>query len=167
MYFQRSTLWRDEGGQGLTGYTLILVLVAVAVVAVTTLFGETLKDTYCGILGELSFVAASSSACKRPIVKPALLDQGPDYINLEAKINDPDGDPDDPYGAIAKVEFYIDFASGSPVQIEYHYRYCLGAGDDPCQNYYIGSLLPGEHTVIILAYDLDGNVGTAQYGFTR
>jgi Flp pilus assembly pilin Flp len=167
MYLQRSSPWQDEGGQGLTGYTLILVLVAIAVVAVMTLFGETLKETYCGIVGELSFVAQTSSACKRPIIRPALLDRGPNYINLEAEINDPDGDPGDPYGAIAKVEFYIDSSSGSPVTTEYHYKYCLGDGDNPCQNYDISSLSPGEHTVIIMAYDLDGNVGTAQYGFTR
>jgi Flp pilus assembly pilin Flp len=167
MLFKRSPPWHEEGGQGLTEYSLILLLVAVAVVTAMTFFGAELKNAYCDITYELRFILDQSSSCDRPIVQARLIDRGPEFINLEARVRDPDGDPDDPYEAIAKVEFYIDSASGSPVTTEYQYRYCLGAGDNPCQNYYIGDLSLGEHRVIIMAYDDDGNVGIEHFRFTR
>ncbi len=167
MLFNRSKPWLDEGGQGLSEYTLIISLVAIALVVVMTFFGTQLKDTYCSITLQLPFIVDQSTPCTKPIVTPTVHSRSPNHINLEAIVRDPDGDPDNPYGAIAKVEFYMDSTEESPVQIEYQYRYCLGAGDNPCQDYYIGDLSPGGHAVIIKVYDDDGNIGMARFEFTR
>lgn len=165
-YIRTST---DEGGQGLSEYALILSLVAIVIVAALTLLGRTLNNQYCFISYRLSPSADLSSACSVPLVVPEMIEQRPGYINMEATIHDPDGDPDDPYAAISKVEFYIDSTAGSPVQTEYQYRYCLGGNENgnPCKKHSIGALADGEHTVIILAYDSDGNVGRASYTFTK
>lgn len=169
MFSKRSEPLDEEGGQGLAEYSLILVLIAIGLVTVMMFFGEGVKNVYCTLTHELPFGVdqLETTSCNIPFIRPTLLDRGPGYINLEAVIQDPDGDPENPYGAIAKVEFYMDSDSGSPVTTEYLYRYCLGAGDDPCHNYNIGSLSPGEHTVIIKAYDVDGHVGTSHFRFTK
>ena len=169
MSFNRSQKSQEEGGQGLAEYSLVLVLISIALVSVLMFFGEGVKEVYCSLTHQLPFGVdqTETTSCNRPFIRPTLLDRGPGYINLEAVVQDPDGDPDNPYGAIAKVEFYMDSDGGSPVQTEYHYRYCLGAGDDPCSNYNIGYLTPGEHTVIIKAYDVDGHVGITHYNFTK
>lgn len=159
----------DEAGQGLAEYALILSLVAIVVVAALASLGTTLHNQYCFISYRLWPSADLSSACSVPLVMPQLIEQRPGYINLEANVYDPDGDPDDPYAAISKVEFYIDDTEGSPVQTELQYRYCLGGNQNgnPCKKYSIGGLSEGEHSVIVLAYDGDGNVGRASYAFTR
>jgi Flp pilus assembly pilin Flp len=158
-----------EGGQGLAEYSLILVLIAISLVTVLMFFGEGVKNVYCSLTHQLPFGVdqTETTSCNKPFVNPTLLDRGPGYINLEAIVLDPDGDPDNPYGAISKVEFYMDSDIGSPVQIEYQYKYCLGAGDDPCNNYSIESLSLGDHTVIIKAYDVDGHVGVSHFRFTK
>jgi Flp pilus assembly pilin Flp len=168
MLSKRSQPSHGEGGQGLAEYSLILVLIAIGLVTVLMFFGDGVKNVYCTLTHQLPFGVdqTETTSCNRPFVNPTLLDRGPGYINLEAIVMDPDGDPDNPYGAIAKVEFYMDSDSGSPVQTEYHYRYCLGAGDDPCNNYDINGLSPGQHTVIIKVYDDDGHVGVSRFNFT-
>lgn len=168
MLFTRHCLSREEEGQGLVEYAFILLLVAIVVVSAVTLFGVTVKNQYCRIAYGLSPLGDISTACTEPIVSPTLIAQGPGYINLEAEVYDPDGNPGDPYAAISKVEFYIDDSSGSPVRTEHHYRYCLGGNQSgqPCNNHNIGGLSPGAHTVIILAYDTDGNIGTTRHSFT-
>lgn len=169
MLFNSIHLSQKEGGQGLAEYSFILSLVAVVVIMVLAILGETLSDQFCRITHELTPFADLSDACTEPIVSLVMHDQGPDTINIEAMVFDPDGDPGDPYGAIDKVEFYFDNSDGSPVQTEYHYRYCLSGnpGGQPCGNRNIGSLSPGDHTVIVLVYDDDGNIGTAQFRFTK
>ena len=39
-------LWRDDAGQGMTEYALIIALVAVAIVAVVVLFREQIKAVF-------------------------------------------------------------------------------------------------------------------------
>jgi Flp pilus assembly pilin Flp len=159
----------EEGGQSLVEYALILALVALVIIATVALFGTALKDTYCRIVYQVAPGSDISSACSRPIVMPKLVAEGPNFINVEVQVHDPDGDPGDPYAAITQVEFYIDDMGSGPVHTEFQYRYCLGSnsGTNPCQNYNTGSLSNGEHTITILAYDADGNVGRGTYKFVK
>ncbi len=167
MLFTRHCSSREEKGQGLVEYSFILLLVAIVVIFAVALFGVTLKNQYCRITYGLSPLGDLSTACTVPIVSPSMIEEGPGYIDLEAEVYDPDGNPGDPYAAISKVEFYIDDTNGSPVQTESYHQYCLGGNQSgqPCDNYNISSLSSGVHTVIILAYDTDGNIGTARYHF--
>jgi len=160
---------QEEGGQGLIEYSLILTLVAVVVMTAVAFFGQSLMNAYCQISLEFSVATDLSSPCSTPTIKPVVNAQGPNTINVEAVIHDPDGNPDDPYSTIDRVEFYIDDIAGSPVQIEYIHRYCLSGNppNAPCGNYHTNGLSSGEHTVIILVYDDDGNVGRSQIDFTK
>lgn len=155
-----------EDGQGLAEYALILVLVAVAIIVILTLFGQSTKAVYCRTVHQLAPEADISSACQAPIVVPQLLNSGSNFINLEAIVYDPDGNQNKPYAAITKVEFYID-SNSSPVLVEKAYKYCLGAGDNPCNNFNTSGLSPGPHEVIIMAYDKDGNIGTSTFRFKK
>ena len=168
MILHRFHLVRDEGGQGLTEYAFILVLLALVSVGILSFVGQAVADQFCVLIVELSSSADLPSACSKPIARAGPVEQGPGYLNLEVNVYDPDGDPDNPYAEIAKVEFYIDDTSGTPVQTEYHYRYCLGSntGINPCRNYDTDGLSPGPHTVIALVYDTDGNIGRMQFRFT-
>jgi len=159
----------EEAGQGLAEYSLIISLVAIVVVMAVAFFGEGVANQYCSIISVLPFSSDPSTGCDTPITRLTLIDQGPNYINVEATVNDPDGDPDDPYGAISKVEFYIDSTTGGPVQTEFIFRYCLSGNPSgaPCGNYDISGLSAGQHTVIVKTYDNDGNVGTSQITFTK
>ena len=48
------SLWRrDESGQALTEYALILAVIAIAVVAVMTLLGDQITEVFNGILEAL------------------------------------------------------------------------------------------------------------------
>lgn len=44
---------RDEEGQGLVEYALILALIAVLVIAVLTILGQRVENTYCKVEGGL------------------------------------------------------------------------------------------------------------------
>jgi len=169
MILHRFHLVRDEGGQGLTEYAFILVLVALVILGILSFVGQAVAEQFCVLVSELSPSADLSSTCSKPIVGLGPVDQGPGYLNLEVDVFDPDGDPDDPYAAIAKVEFYIDDTGGAPVHTEYFYRYCLGnnSGLNPCNNYNTSGLSAGPHTVFVLVYDTDGNIGRMRYSFTR
>jgi hypothetical protein len=169
MLFSINHTSQEEGGQGLAEYSFIISLVAIVVMISLAFFGGTLKDQFCRVTYGLSPVADLSDTCTKPIVNLVMHGQGPDTLNIEANVFDPDGDPGDPYAAIIKVEFYFDNTSGSPVQTEFEYRYCLSGNPSgtPCGYRNISGLSPGHHTVIVLVYDADGNVGRAQYGFTK
>lgn len=169
MFFNNGHSSQEEGGQGLAEYSFIVSLVAIVVVFILAFLGETLKDQFCRVTYELTPFGDLSGTCSRPIVSLAKHGQGPNNINIEANVFDPDGDPGDPYAAINKVEFYYDSTSGSPVQTEFEYRYCLSGNPSgtPCGYRNISGLSPGQHTVIVLVYDADGNIGRAQYNFTK
>jgi pilus assembly protein Flp/PilA len=158
-----------EDGQGLVEYALILVLVAVVIIAITTLLGESIKGTYCRTVHQLTPEADLSSACLAPIAMPQSTSSGPNTINLEVAIHDPDGNPNNPYAQITKVEFYLDNTETAPIQVEYYYRYCLSgnSGPNPCGPYNISGLSTGQHKIHILAYDTDGNIGRSSFSFTK
>ena len=169
MFFRSFHLSQEEDGQGLAEYSLIISLVAIVIVMALAFFGDGVAEQYCYIISRLPFTSDPSSNCHAPNAQLMVIDQGPNYLNVEANVNDPDADPDDPYGSINKVEFYIDSTAGGPVQTEYIYRYCLSGNPigQPCGNYDISGLSPGQHTVIVKTYDDDGNVGTSQIAFTK
>ena len=169
MFNSRYAQGRKEKGQGLVEYSLILLMVAIATVVALAFFGQSLSDTYCSIMTGLAPLTDPPENCGVSVVKPKVIAQGPTYLNLEADINDPDADPDDPYGRIQRVEFYIDTMGGSPVQTEFHHKYCLSGnpGGYPCQNYNTSGLPPGEHLVTIQVYLIDGSIGTATYKYNK
>ena len=149
-----------ERGQSLMEYALVLVLVAVVIVAILTLFGETLQETYCRTVYTLQLDSGGdlSSSCTKPIIVTQVNTVTSSVLNLEAQVHDPDG------GTIVKVEFYIDDVY---IRTEGAYRYCLGAGDANCRDQNISGLAAGRHTVTMIAYDNQGNVGTLNYSFTK
>jgi pilus assembly protein Flp/PilA len=49
----RELLHRDEEGQGMVEYALILVLIAVVVIVVLILLGNQVKNVFCNISGGL------------------------------------------------------------------------------------------------------------------
>ena len=169
MFFHRLILGRKEGGQGLVEYSLILILIAMVVFMSLVFFGQSVRDAYCQIIIGLAPLTDPSEACSEPIVTLRPLSQGPNHLNLEAEIYDPDGNPDDPYGTIDRVEFYIDDTNGSPVQTEYHHRYCLSgnSGGEPCHNFDTSDLSPGDHTFIVIVYDTEGNSHSSTYRYHR
>ena len=158
-----------ERGQGLVEYALLLILIALGVVVMLALFGQSVSDTYCRISFELSIATGTSGGCSAPRISLRPHSEGPSHLNLEAEVVDPDGDPDDPYGAIDRVEFYIDDTSSGPVQTEHHYRYCLSGNPSglPCGNFDTSGLSPGDHVIIVIAYDDDGNSTTNKYNYRR
>ena len=151
-----------EHGQSLVEYALVLVLVAVVIIGILTIFGETLQDTYCRTLYTLSLDPGASlaSACKKPIIVVHVNTATSSVLNLEAEVHDPDGSA----GTIDKVEFFID---GVFVRTENAYRYCLGAGNATCNDQNISGLAAGKHTVTMKAYDDDGNVSILNYDITK
>ncbi len=165
-----TTKYGSEKGQSLVEYGLVLVLVAIVIAAILAIFGDTVKGTYCRTTYMLAPDTDLSETCQAPIVMSITSHNG-NAISVEARVHDPDGNPNAPYAAIDRVEFYIDDVNSTPVIIEYQYRYCLGAGDGNatgCGTYYnISGLSSGSHEVIMLAYDDDGNVGQARYRFTK
>ncbi len=165
-----STQFNREKGQSLVEYGLVLVLVAVVIVAILAIFGDTVKQTYCRATHMLAPEADLSNACQAPIISP-IGSRGNNSLNVEARLHDPDGNPNNPYAAIDRVEFYVDDENSSPVTVEYQFRFCLGGGNgntNGCgSGYNISSLPSGRHNIIILAYDNDGNVGRARYTFTK
>lgn len=46
---------REETAQGLTEYALLILFVAIALVLIVTLFGQSLGDTYSQIITKLPF----------------------------------------------------------------------------------------------------------------
>ena len=159
---------RKEEGQGLVEYSLILLMVAVATVVAVAFFGLSVKNTYCGIMNELPFTDSPEN-CGASVVKPLVIAEGPNNLNLEADINDPDADPGDPYGRVNRVEFYIDSMGSSPVQIEHHHKYCLSGNSSgqPCSSFDTSGLQAGDHDVTIKVIFNDGSTGTATYTYTK
>lgn len=169
MFFSRFSKGRKEGGQGLVEYSLILLLIAMAVFVMLAFFGQSVRDTYCKIIIGLAPLTDPSEACSQPMVTLRPHSQGPDHLNLEADIVDPDGDPDDPYASINRVEFYIDDTNGSPVQTEYHHRYCMGGGANgrPCNDFDTSGLSSGNHTIIVIVYDTEGNTDRSEFTYHK
>ena len=169
MFFSRFSKGRKEGGQGLVEYSLILLLIAMAVFISLVFFGQSVRDTYCKIIIGLAPLTDPSEACSNPFITLRPHSQGPNHLNLEAEVVVPDDDPDDPYGTIDRVEFYIGDTNGSPVSTEHFYRYCLGGGPNgmPCQNFDTSGLPPGDHTFIVIVYETDGNSSTSEFTYHK
>ncbi|MDI6907370.1 MAG: Flp family type IVb pilin [Thermoanaerobacterales bacterium] len=47
-------LWKDESGQGMAEYGLILALIAVVVIAAAVSLGTSISDKFSGVAGEIS-----------------------------------------------------------------------------------------------------------------
>jgi Flp pilus assembly pilin Flp len=169
MFYQLFHKSQREEGQGLVEYSLLITLVALAVTMILLILGDTIEQQFCAVRNELLMVGDPNQTCDSAVAILMINDQGPNTINMEAEVSDPNGDPDDPYATISKVEFYIDEDSGSPVQTEYFYRHCLSGNPSgqPCGNYDLSGLDSGQHTVIAKVYLEDDTVTTSQIGFTK
>ncbi len=165
-----SPQFNPEKGQSLVEYGLVLVLIAVVIIGILAIFGDSVKQTYCRTTHALTPDADLSSACQAPIITPVASRNG-NSLNLEAELYDPDGDPNNPYAAIDRVEFFIDNEASGPLLIERQYHFCLGGGNGDAggctAGYDISGLSSGRHTVIMVAYDNDGNVSRSRFRFTK
>jgi hypothetical protein len=158
-----------EGGQGLVEYSFILILVAIGTIATLVFLGQSIRDTYCHIMVGLAPLTEPPENCGYFVVRPKVNYRGPNNLNLEAEINDPDADPDHPFERVERVDFYIDTLGSSPVQSEYHYRYCLSGNIDgqPCHNFDTSGLPPGEHLITIEVQFIDGSTSSTTYKYTK
>jgi pilus assembly protein Flp/PilA len=152
-----------EEGQGLVEYALLIVLVSIAIILVLGLFGDELGEIYSRILTGLQITGAPEVS-DAPQVTCILHDgdASDGRINTEASVTDPNGND-----TISRVEFFVD---GHYVRTEYYYRYCLGCcgtPPDPCTDYNTSGLSPGQHTMLAVAYDEDGNTGQCTLTFTK
>lgn len=55
-------LWKDESGQGLVEYGLLIVLIVVIAVAALTVFGDSIKDLFGGIDAKVNDASDTISA---------------------------------------------------------------------------------------------------------
>jgi pilus assembly protein Flp/PilA len=149
---------RDKGkGQGLVEYALILVLVSIVVIAILTIFGKTLANTYCTITYNLKQQGSgTSSACKNPIPLCEIRTTGANNFSMEIVVIDPDKPSSRTLTQDIDVQFYINGTLDS--HVEFNEKFCYpsgGDGTDPCDK---GNSASG--TVIrAVATDTDGNTG--------
>jgi pilus assembly protein Flp/PilA len=76
-----------EQGQGLVEYALILVLVAVVVIAVLGLAGNSISGIFCQVLGTINRYHYSCNQC-RPMALSAPMDNGAKDILIDYKDED-------------------------------------------------------------------------------
>ena len=169
MFLHRLSMGRKEAGQGLVEYSLLLIFIAIIVIVVMVVLGQTIKEQYCHLMVGLAPLTDPTDICVTPMISLFVHEKGPTHLNLEAEVFDPDGDPGDPYGAIDRVEFYIDDADGSPVQTDYLHKYCLSGNTPgmPCKNFDTSGLSPGDHIFIVIVYDTDGNASTSEFTYHK
>ena len=169
MFINRLFHGRKEEGQGLVEYSFILILVAIGTLVTLVFLGQSIRETYCHIMVGLAPLTEPPENCGDFVVKPKVNYRGPNNLNLEAEINDPEADPNQPYKRVQRVDFYIDTLGSSPVQSEYHHRYCLSGNPEgqPCHNYDTSGLPPGEHLITIKVHFNDGSTSSTTYKYTK
>ncbi len=85
-----------EEGQGLVEYSFILLLVAIGTLVALVFLGQSIRETYCDIMVGLAPLTEPPENCGVFVVKPKVNYRGPNNLNQEAEINDPEADPDHP-----------------------------------------------------------------------
>lgn len=155
---------KERKGQGLVEYALILVLVAIVVIAIVTLFGRTISDTYCGIVFAMGqHGSGSAKMCKNPIVTCNVVSRTGNQLNLEAVVIDPDLPSSMTLTQSIRVEFYRNGTHQSSWYQETE-KFCIGGGGDPpataCTT--TRTVASGD-TIRAVATDADGNTGECTY----
>ena len=142
-------------------------MIALVVIAALTLLGESFSGTCCRIIYQITPDADLSGVCIAPVANLVIVGQGPNYIDIEVPVNDPDGNPGNPYAGVTNVDSFVD-GSGT-VHTEYYHRYCLGGNSDTnrCNNFNTSGLASGSHAISIHVHDSDGNIGRSNYRFTK
>lgn len=143
---------KDRKGQGLVEYALILVLVSIIVIAILTLFGDAVANSYCSVVYALNQTAKPPKICHSPMVTCKVTNWTAATFNLEAVIYDPD--ETDPTRA-QKVEFYRGTIDGTPDINQTSYKYCMGTGTTTCNPH---SETKGT-VITAIAYDGKGHTG--------
>jgi pilus assembly protein Flp/PilA len=158
---------KDREGQGLVEYALILVLVAIVVIAILTLFGQAVANTYCGVVYTLHSGSKPVKICKAPIVTCVATNTSSTFA-VEAKVMDPDAPaPATPGNYNSQgmiVQFYVNdqtqLRDGDFLDYEDDYNYCFKAGAGACTGASKPSEVRSGDTVKAIATDRDGNKGT-------
>lgn len=153
---------RDREGQGLVEYALILVFVAIVTIAIVTLLGDSITQTYCTVVYELQQGSPVAKGCKAPIVKCVVANANRNTFAMEAQVIDPDSPtPANPAATINRVEFYYNDAlwhNGTGDGIERTHEYCFPRGNDCGAGADTMSVTSGS-TIRAVAYDNDGRSG--------
>jgi Flp pilus assembly pilin Flp len=136
-----------ERGQGLVEYALALVLVAIIVIIILGIAGESIQRQYCQIVYTFD-PSADAPFCEAIDVSCVIQTESP--FRMEAVVTDNAGDNN-----ITEVKFYVDSLL---YNTENHYHYCLEYGDSALCVPYSGT--SGEHEFQAVARDADGNTGT-------
>jgi Flp pilus assembly pilin Flp len=147
-----------QKGAGLTEYALILVLVAVVVIGITAVLGDSVVKTYCTI------VLSVDPSIEAPMCDA--LDVSCNGITNGATVSSPvsmSATASDSVGTSSEIDHVTFYVDGAPVNTEYHVTYCLENGNGPCTP---KSLSPGSHTISAVAHDTEGNTGSCSVSFT-
>jgi pilus assembly protein Flp/PilA len=121
---------RDREGQGLVEYALILVLVAIIVIAILTLFGQAVASTYCSVVYTLNPNAKGVQVCKDPIVTCIVESNSASAFSVHAKVLDPNGTTNGEAGNYdnrMSVQFYVNNVPRGAAEV--FYKYCFPGGN--------------------------------------
>jgi pilus assembly protein Flp/PilA len=150
---------RDREGQGLVEYALILVLVTLVVIAVLTLFGRTIAQTYCSVVYQLNPGSAAVKVCNTPVLTCQA--NGHNTNNFSLHVDVIDGDAPDPK-AVVRVEFFRD-GDTTPFRTDSSKEYCFPSGSTlPCDKIAGSGVSQSDvegRTITAIGYDVDGHTG--------
>jgi pilus assembly protein Flp/PilA len=147
-------LRKDERGQGLVEYALILALVAVVVIGVTAILGQSIVKVFCSITLQIA-PDTDTPVCEKLAVNCSGVADGATVtgpIPVEAVVTDLA-----PPLNVEKVSFYVDGVLYREERIK---RYCMATGDGSCNGYDTSGLSSGWHTISAVAVDGSNNTGT-------
>ncbi len=155
----------SQRGQGLAEYALIFALVAIAVIVLLAVTGQKVGEALCDVVIKIGAkVPPNIAMCAAPRVTISGLAGGQivnGSMSVEALIQD---DKIDQPNDIQYVDFYIDTTR---ITHQQYYHYCLhGGGSDGCLAYATDPLSNGQHTLRVVAEDIDHNIGQTTLTFS-
>jgi pilus assembly protein Flp/PilA len=156
-------------GQGLVEYALILVLVSIVVIAILTLFGDAVANSYCSVIYALNQGQNPPKVCHSPMLTCSVQQASANNFSLEAKVIDPDASPTGGvagnYNGEISIQFYVNDqprlrGASSDLAAEITYHYCFPGGNSAdCDDVTTGQVVRGD-VVKAIATDKDGHTGT-------
>lgn len=146
-----------EKAQGLVEYALIMILVAMVVIAAAALFGQEVRASYCKIVVSVD-PSAEPPGCNQLAVACVIQGTPPGNLTWEASVDDSVGEDDVDY-----VQFYVD---GTLAHSESRPRYCFISGDSACNPFSPSMWGSGQHNLVAIAYDKEGNMGRCSTSIT-
>lgn len=141
-----------ERGQSLVEYALVLILVAMIVIVIGIIFGQSVKKTYCQALYSIS-PDVNAPGCEGMTVTCTTISITSGAVNMAADVSSFDLVISD---ATIDVDWYID---GMFLRTENFAPFCLGSNTPgfPCDPQQ--PISPGDHTFTAIARHTEGDTG--------